>query len=100
MRKLLWPLPSLFLLASGVFQQTAAQVTSTITVQGSLSDFYPVAFKDSIGFYNNVLSQLVIGRPYGRQNSAWRSSRNMIWLKGGGATYQLSSNYNLISYSL
>lgn len=126
------------------FCSASAQVTTTITVQGSLSNFYPVTFKDSIAFTNNVPSQLVIGRSLVGQNSSWRGSLMstinfhvtawgnganyidahihqdyaaepdssmiagwqdvsvtnssyciVIWLRGGGTTYQLASNYNL-----
>ena len=123
---------------------SAQPYISTITVQGSFSNFYPVTFKDSSAWVNNVPSQLTIGRSNVHENSSWRGSvmatfnfhvtawgnganyidahihqdyaadpdssmiagwqdvsvtngtyNIVIWLRGGGTTFQLQSNYNL-----
>jgi hypothetical protein len=119
MRKLLWPLLVLLILASGVFQQTAAQVTSTITVKGScrcmvrqnyawrgslkaIIGFHVTCYGNGANFIDTHIHQNYSAEPDSSMIAGWNdvSVTNasyciVIGLRGAGGTYQLSSSYNL-----
>jgi hypothetical protein len=69
MRRILFSI----IILQAFFSHLTAQVTGTFTVGGDFDKFYPVTFLDS-GFYNNVPTELSIGRSSVHINSTWRGS--------------------------
>ncbi|WP_217607274.1 hypothetical protein [Chitinophaga sp. GbtcB8] len=58
----------------GAFGAVHAQVSGSFTVNGDLTKYYPVTFNDSIAWFNNIATQLEIGRSSLHNDSTYRGS--------------------------